>query len=156
LNKTTLGNAIRIELKLNCQVRVREFSTKEAKTEVIFEMDERQKVVFPKIFEIKIAHETCQRCYQISSGYYEAVIQLRGNRMKIEKLHEKLKKYVEKRGGFIAKVDMVENGEDIYVNDKLMTNEFFTFHRLKPIRSFRLYGMRQGRKAYRNTYSMHL
>jgi NMD protein affecting ribosome stability and mRNA decay len=37
-----------------------------------------------------------------------------------------------------------------------MANAFFHDYDLKPTRSFRLYGMKRGKKVYRNTYSLRL
>ena len=142
-------------MKLDCHVRVREVAEKEIQADLIYTV-ENEKVRFPVTLALKMGHETCRRCYQISSGYYEAVVQLRGNRMKIEKIMQNLRKFIEKREGYITKEDMVENGTDIYTSDKLATSDFFLFYRLKATRSYRLYGMKNGRKVYRNTYSMHL
>jgi NMD protein affecting ribosome stability and mRNA decay len=114
------------------------------------------KVAFDHDFKVRVAHETCQRCYRMSSGYYEGVVQLRGNRIKIERVQEKLKRFVERRGGYITRTDDVLNGVDLYVSDKEMANGFFAMTELKPERSFRLYGVRNGKKVYRNTYALHL
>lgn len=75
---------------------------------------------------------------------------------RINNLIAKITKYVQRRGGFIAKMEDIEGGKDVYVSDKLMMNEFFKDYDIKPIRSFRLYGMKRGKKLYRNTYSLHL
>jgi NMD protein affecting ribosome stability and mRNA decay len=155
MGNKALARAIRIELKLQEDVKVKAFNSEEVSAVFRAEVD-GEKVIFPKRLALKIAHETCQRCYRISSGYYEAIVQLRGNFVKINSIIARITKYVEKRGGFIAKVDKVENGKDVYVSDKLAMNEFFNYCHLKPTRSFRLYGMKNGKKVYRNTYSMHL
>lgn len=155
MTKASLSRAIKIELRLPCEVKVREFDEDEITADFIYDVD-GQKVGFPKTLALKRGHETDQRCYQMRVGYYEAVVQLRGNRMKIEKLADKLQKHIQKTGGYITKVDMVENGEDIYTSDKLATNAFMHLHKLKPVRSYRLYGVKNGREVYRNTYSIHL
>ncbi|HIH50177.1 TPA: hypothetical protein HA291_01835, partial [Candidatus Micrarchaeota archaeon] len=89
-------------------------------------------------------------------GYYEALVQLRGDWDRINSLIRNITKYVERRNGFIAKIEKVENGKDVYLSDKLMANAFFHDYDLKPTRSFRLYGMKRGKKVYRNTYSLRL
>jgi NMD protein affecting ribosome stability and mRNA decay len=81
---------------------------------------------------------------------------LRGSGERINNLIKKITKYVERREGFITKIEIVENGKDVYVSDKLIMNEFFKDYELKPKRSFRLYGMKRGKKLFRNTYSLHL
>lgn len=155
LTKLSLSRIMEIELKLKCKIKVREFSEKEVTADFIYDVD-GQKVSFGRTLILKIAHETCRRCYQIKSGYYEAVVQLRGNRVKIERLTSMLTAFIEKNGGFIAKVEKEENGEDVYTSDKLATHEFMHLHKLKPIRSYRLYGVKNGRQVYRNTFSLHL
>jgi len=156
MNNKSLSRAVKIELRLQDDVRVKKHD-KDSISAVIVTQVDGERVAFPVKFELKIAHETCQRCYWISSGYYEAIVQLRGNREKIDRLVEKIKKYVERRGGFVVKTEEMENnGLDIYTSDKLAMNEFFHDYKLKPARSFRLYGMKNGRKVYRNTYSLHL
>lgn len=155
IGNAALSRAMKIGLRLKCDVKVRDFDERGVAADFIFDV-EGEKVTFRKRLELKIAHETCQRCYQIKSGYYEAVVQLRGNRMKIEKLTERLTRFMEKKGGFIAKIENVENGSDIYTSDKLATHDFMHLYKLKPVRSYRLYGRKNGREVYRNTYSLHL
>jgi len=156
ISNKSIARAIKLGLKLPGEVKVKGFDDEQINSYITDEVD-NEKVEFPMQFAYKIAHETCQRCYRISSGYYEAVVQLRGNPEKIKNLIQKITKYVERREGFIARTEKVALGEtDLYISDKLMTNEFFHDYKLKPTRSFRLYGMKRGKKLYRNTYSLHL
>lgn len=155
MRKDSLSRAIRIGMKLQCEVKVKNYDAKNADAVMIYTVED-EKVNVPKHVSIKIKYETCQRCYRISAGYYEAVVQLRGDFNKMEKLEGRIKRYVERRGGFITKTEKTDYGLDIYASDKMMMNEFFKDYNLKPKRSFRLYGVRRGRKLYRNTYSLHL
>ncbi len=155
ISNKSLSRAIKIELKLQSDVKVKTHDAKGVDVVFVTEVD-GERVGFPKRLELKIAHETCQRCYWISSGYYEAVVQLRGDWYRINNLIAKITKYVKRRDGFIAKIEKIDNGSDVYVSNKLMMNDFFHDYELKPARSFRLYGMKRGRKVYRNTYSLHL
>ncbi|MGI0100558.1 MAG: NMD3-related protein [Candidatus Micrarchaeaceae archaeon] len=154
MSNGSLSRALRITLNTKNDVKVTAHTGKEIDASFVTEVY-GEKVIFNKRISYKVSHETCQRCYRISSGYYEAIAQLRGNAGRIDNLIAKITKYVQRRGGFIAKVDKVENGKDVYMSDKLMMNEFFHDYRLKPERSFRLYGMKRGKKLYRNTYSLH-
>ncbi len=151
----SLSRAIKIETRFKGTVKVKEYDAKGADAAFIFDVD-GEEVSVPAHVSIKITHETCRRCYQISSGYYEAVVQLRGSSKRIESLVAKIEKYVQRRGGFIAKMEDVDRGRDLYVSDKIMMNQFFKDYDLKPVRSFRLFGLKYGRKIYRNTYSLHL
>lgn len=154
MSNISLSRAAKIELRLKPEIKVTAHTGKELDAVIIFDVD-GERVSFPKKLAYKIAHQTCERCYKISSGYYEAVSQLRGDTKRIDNLIAKIIKYMQRRGGFIAKIDNVDNGKDVYVSDKLMMNQFFKDYDIKPVRSFRLYGMKNGRKVYRNTYSLH-
>lgn len=155
MSNASLSRAVKVGHRLQCEVKVIGHTGKEIDAVFVFEVD-GERVSFPRRLQYKVLHETCQRCYRISSGYYEAVIQLRGDMYRINNLIAKVTKYVQRRGGFIAKIEDVNEGRDVYVSDKLMMNEFFKDYGLKPTRSFRLYGMKRGKKLYRNTYSLHL
>lgn len=154
MSNLSLQRAVKIELKLPFEVKATGHTAKEIDATLITEVD-GDRVSFNKTFEYKIAHETCQRCYRISSGYFEAVVQLRGDRGRIDNLIAKITKYVQRRGGFIAKVDEMKEGRDVYVSDKMMMNTFFKDYDIKPVRSYRLYGERRGERLYRNTYALH-
>jgi nonsense-mediated mRNA decay protein 3 len=156
MGNKSVARSIKISLKIPDEIKVK-FHTDEFIDAIITSIVENEKVSFPKRFMYKIKHETCQRCYWIASGYYEAVVQLRGNRFRIDNLVKKLKKYIERRDGFIAKIENVENnGVDVYTSNKLMMNDFIHDYDLKATRSYRLYGMKRGKSVYRNTYSLHL
>jgi NMD protein affecting ribosome stability and mRNA decay len=157
LKNGSLGKAIEFELKLNSnwKVKVKDYGDETINAVFIFNY-ENEKVGFNKELKYKFAKQTCQRCERISGGYYEAIAQLRGSGERINNLIKKITKYVERREGFITKIEIVENGKDVYVSDKLIMNEFFKDYDLKPKRSFRLYGMKRGKKLFRNTYSLHL
>jgi NMD protein affecting ribosome stability and mRNA decay len=154
MSNPSLQRAVKIELKLPFEVKATAHTAKQIDCTFITEID-GERVSFNRTLNYEIAHETCQRCYRISSGYYEAVVQLRGDKIRIDNLITKITKYVQRRGGFIAKIDDVNEGKDVYISDKLMTNTFFKDYDIKPVRSFRLYGEKKGIKLYRNTYALH-
>jgi len=153
----SFAGAIEAELRLNSEWRVKVRDYTDGEVDCVFIKNyENEKVGFPKRLKYKIARQTCQRCERISGGYYEAILQLRGDWDRINNLIAKITKYVGRRNGFIAKMEKVENGKDLYMSDKLMANEFFHDYDIKPTRSFRLYGVKRGKRVYRNTYSLHL
>ena len=154
MSNNSLQRAVKIELKLPYDVKVSAHTAKQIDATFITEIDE-DRVSFNRTLNYEIAHETCQRCYRISSGYYEAVVQIRGDVKRTDNLIGKITKYVQRRGGFVAKIEDMGNGKDVYVSDKLMMNTFFKDYDIKPVRSFRLYGEKKGIKLYRNTYSLH-
>jgi len=154
MSNPSLQRTIKMELKLPYEVKVTGHTAKEIDATFITDID-GERASFNRTLTYKIAHETCQRCYRISSGYYEAVVQARGDEKRIDNLIAKIIKYVQRRGGFIAKIEDMRDGKDIYASDKLMMNAFFKDYDIKPVRSFRLYGEKKGVKLYRNTYSIH-
>ena len=154
MSNASLQRAVKIALKSPYDVKVTAHTGKQIDATFITEVD-GERVSFNRTLDYKITHETCQRCYRISSGYYEALVQLRGNKGRIDNLIAKITKYLQRRGGFIAKIEVAKDGKDVYVSDKLMMNTFFKDYNIKPARSFRLYGEKRGIRLYRNTYALH-
>lgn len=156
ISNKSLSKVINTYLRIrNCNIKVRSFDGKMAHCEAIFAVD-NDFARFPLELHIKDEHKTCQTCYRKSSGYFEAVIQLRGDPERVERMVVKIAKYVEKKGAFVGKVDKQVHGSDVYVSDKTIANEFFSMTKLKPKRSYVLYGLVRGREVYRNVYSLYL
>ncbi|MDE1851933.1 MAG: hypothetical protein KGH69_04580 [Candidatus Micrarchaeota archaeon] len=105
---------------------------------------------------IKYSKTLCDMCYKKSSDYYEAVVQLRGNPSKVERLAASLERYFERRNQFVSKIEREDNGLNVYLSDKRMASEFMSNKRLKPTMSYTLAGIKSGRKIYKNTYALHL
>ncbi len=154
--KRVLGKAIMHNIGSEFEVGVLEFGRRGIAKCRITKKFEEGPVSFDADIEIKQQHETCQRCFRISSGYYQGIVQFRGDREKMDRLTAKLSRYLERRESYITKVEEATNGVDVYVSNKEVANNFFMDHDLKPLRSFRLWGMKKGKKVYRNTYSLHV
>jgi nonsense-mediated mRNA decay protein 3 len=154
--KRVLGRAINHEIGSQYEVGVLDFGRNNVARCMITRKTDDGDIKFEAEFDIKQLHETCQRCFRISAGYYQGIVQLRGNREKMDRLMAKLSRYLERRKSYITKVEDVSNGIDIYVSNKEETNNFFMAHDLKPLRSYRLWGMKMGKKVNRNTYSLHV
>lgn len=86
------------------------------------------------------------------SGYYEAVVQFRGGKEKVEHIAAALQRYLEKNGAFVAKIDEKEHGVDVFASDKKVALSFISVRHLKWKGSFELHGEKRGRRLYRNTY----
>ncbi len=108
------------------------------------------RITFDDEIEIKTKYALCNTCRKVRGGYYEAIVQLRG--IKSESLLYALRGYAKANGTFISKVETEAAGYNAYVGDKKIAAAFFSFYRLKPERSYTLYGMKNGKKLYRNTY----
>ncbi|MCL5412656.1 MAG: 60S ribosomal export protein NMD3 [Candidatus Marsarchaeota archaeon] len=113
-------------------------------------------VSFTRSVELRRAHETCTDCFRRSSGYYEAVVQLRGDPDSVRRTLAGLTRYVEKNDAFVSKVETLPYGVDAYTSDKLVTAAYLSSRGIKAGRSYTLYGMRHGKRLYRNIYSVRL
>jgi NMD protein affecting ribosome stability and mRNA decay len=139
-----------------CEIRIKNYDEKAALVEVTYPVGDDDHVSFDKEITLKMMHKICQECYRKSSGYYEAIIQLRGSKEKIERTLQKVTKYLTERGAFIAKLEEVDTGVDIYVSDKLLAKGFFSYSKLVPKASYTLYSIRNGKEIYRHTYLLRL
>ena len=156
LDNDSMAAAIWASLHNNkCKVEVTGFNDIGAESNITLET-EYGSVRFEKKIKVKRTHEMCTECFRMRSGYYEAIVQLRGNPQRIDSMIGKLTRYLEKRNTLITKAESVNNGVDIYTTDKLVTSEFMKDYELKPTRSYTLYGLKHGNKLYRNTYLLRL
>jgi len=115
-----------------------------------------ENVQFEKELHIKFLKGLCGRCYRIRAGYYEAVVKIRGDSERAERFLEKLSVFLENYGTFISKIDERMEGYDIYIGDKAAVNKFFGSDRKikRPIMAYEFSGMKNGKKLYRNIYSV--
>ncbi len=98
----------------------------------------------------RIKQSLCEICSQKLSGYYEAIIQLRGgysDNAFVEKLLRSLEKHT-----FITKIVELNEGIDVYCGDKKVVSSLLSAMKLKPKTSYSLYGIKKGRKVYRTTF----
>ncbi|MGI0141538.1 MAG: NMD3-related protein [Candidatus Micrarchaeales archaeon] len=104
---------------------------------------------------LKYQKVMCPKCNRQSAGYYEGIIQLRGNPEKAARMLHRLEKYYFERDEFISRMEKVNNGVDLYVSSKKLATAFIAERGLKAVMSYELYGLKHGKKLYRNTYSLH-
>ena len=151
VSKNSLKDAIRHSLGTKCNISVISFD--ESSAAVRFSCQEEMGMVeFEKKIRIETKRTMCMDCYRRTSGYYEAVVQLRGDNGKADMIMKKLINFIEVRGAFVSRIDELSNGYNIYISDKKITASFFQLNKLKPKRSFTLYGVKRGNKVYRNAY----
>lgn len=94
----------------------------------------------------------CEKDSRRRAGYYEAVVQFRGDEGKVSRTAASLQKFVERNNGFITRTEQKEHGMDIFVSDKKLARAFIMARRLSFKSSFKLQGERHGKRLYRNTY----
>jgi len=104
---------------------------------------------------IKYVQTICDRCSRASSGYYEAIIQLRGASEKVEKMRAKMQPVLE-QNSFISKIVECRRGVDFYVGSRKVAEEALAEFGLRPIVSNKLYGVKDGQRIYRTTFSVRL
>ncbi len=154
-DKNSLKEAMQQALKSKCSISIVDFDWKIALLKFTCEVDGNQ-ATFEKKIHIKVKKTMCMDCYRRTSGYYEAVIQLRGPREPVDRMLKKFTNFIDVRGAFVSRLDELPNGYDIYMSDKKMAGNFFQYYDLKPKRSYTLYGMKRGNKLYRNIYLLRL
>jgi len=94
---------------------------------------------------------TCPRCSRISGGYYEAIIQLRGDRKKCEKQAAMILKRLVKKT-FISKTEEKEEGIDIYVGDSKAVVGLMGELGVRALITKKLVGRDEGKTLYRTTF----
>lgn len=143
----------------NFEVEV-EASSKSRKREVIgrgkrksVELKERKQT------DIKLEEMTCERCSKISSGYYEAVVQIRdsGERVKDAlKIAQEVIRNSKNRKAFISDFEETENGVNLLVGSKSaakkMVKKISSQYKTERKSAKTLYGEEEGQRKYRSTY----
>jgi nonsense-mediated mRNA decay protein 3 len=105
----------------------------------------------PFIFDKKVV--ICPDCSKIAGGYYESIIQLRGNRKKVAKYSKILTKML-KRRTFITKTEEKHGGVDIFAGSTRVVLEAVAELGLRAKITRKLVGTKEGKRAYRATFSI--
>jgi nonsense-mediated mRNA decay protein 3 len=106
-------------------------------------------------FEIVFDKALCENCSREVSGYYEAIVQLRGDKSRVEKFAGKLERILTKET-FISKIIESRNGIDIYAGSKQAVAAALNYLNCKPNISDKLYGVKDGKRIFRRTYCIRL
>lgn len=104
---------------------------------------------------IKYTPTLCDKCTRQNSGYFEAIIQLRGSEEKVSKMNAKMAAALE-RDSFISKIKETKRGVDLYVGSKQVAAEAIAKFNFKPKISNKLHGIKDGQRIYRTTFSIRL
>jgi len=97
----------------------------------------------------------CTDCSRASGGYFEAIVQFRGDEKLREKLAEKFRRFIAQKT-FIAHIAHVKEGIDIYTGSRPATEEVLAQLGVRSRASFKLAGVREGKRIYRATYAIRL
>lgn len=120
---------------------------------LIFTVKGKKKVVLAANVEIKTV--MCAYCSRMSGGYYEGLIQLRGNPKKINKYADIFFKKLSKKT-FIAKEEEKHGGLDIYVGSSKAVVNLLPELKVDALITKKLVGRREGKRLYRTTFLLRL
>jgi nonsense-mediated mRNA decay protein 3 len=136
--------------------RARERSSRDLGSRVLsfqFRNGDRKKTII-RNWELKTVDTTCQNCSRISGGYFEAILQLRGDTDKVERKAQKLGTELGRKT-FISKWEEMHGGLNLYVGSTRVVFEILQKLGLKPSKiSKKLTGRREGKKMYRTTFAV--
>jgi len=106
---------------------------------------------------LKIAYKNmqCTTCERSSGNYHEAIIQLRGDPIRVERARKRLIRRIEQKT-FIAKVEPMHGGVDIFVGIKKDIEVILRREGHKFVRTEKLVGQREGQRLYRSTFLLRL
>ncbi len=102
-------------------------------------------------FELRREGSVCTNCSRKTSGYFEAIVQLRGDFDTIGKTLGKLERKLEK-STTISRLEELREGVDLYVVSKKATGEALSELGLHFTTSNKLFGVRDGQRIYRTTF----
>jgi nonsense-mediated mRNA decay protein 3 len=115
-----------------------------------------KETVMKENVDFEIHDTTCPDCSRASGGYFEAIIQLRGEKEKVERKAQKLGTELGRRT-FISKWEEMHGGQDLYVGSTRIVFETLQKVGLKPSKiSKKLTGRREGKKMYRTTFAVRI
>jgi len=100
---------------------------------------------------VNYSKEICIDCSRTASGYFEAIIQVRGEkRERVEKMAREISKII-LRKSFIPKVEELKEGIDIYCGSRNEAIAALNVLRLGFRRTEKLAGERDGKRLYRTS-----
>ncbi len=105
-------------------------------------------------YDVEIKTVLCRDCSRLSAGYFEAIIQLRGNPLKIEKKADYIIKQIYKKGAFVAKIEEKKEGLDLYVSSSKKALEVIKENGYTHKISRKLHGLKEGKRVYRTTIAL--
>jgi nonsense-mediated mRNA decay protein 3 len=100
---------------------------------------------------VEIKTSLCRYCSRASGGYYQGIIQLRGNPKKVEKYADMLVKKLSKIT-FITKEEEKHGGLDLYVGNSKAIIGLLSEMKINATITRKLAGLEQGKRFYRTTF----
>ncbi|MDD5022807.1 MAG: NMD3-related protein [Candidatus ainarchaeum sp.] len=104
-------------------------------------------------FQTKFEKTICPSCSRRSGGYYEAIIQLRGDRHRINSNSKKLITLLGSKT-FVTKVEEKREGIDLFVGSSKAVFELLKEISYSYKISRKLFTQKEGRRLYRTTFAI--
>lgn len=105
---------------------------------------------------VEVLWTTCRECSKVSGGYFEAIVQLRGDEAKVAKYREKFIAALSKKT-FIAKEKPEKaGGIDLYIGSSRAVFGLMQELGLDAKITRKLVGAEQGKRKYRTTFAIRL
>ncbi|MDO8553413.1 MAG: NMD3-related protein [Candidatus Micrarchaeota archaeon] len=122
---------------------------------VVFFIKKGAKIVkIVKNIIVKLQNATCSDCGRISSGYFEAIIQLRGERKLSINKYERIFTTELSKVTFVSKVEEKKEGLDLYVGNTKAVMAVLRELGLTYKISRTLFGRKEGRNVFRTTFAI--
>jgi len=111
------------------------------------------KITLKQDWEPETRNAICEDCSRLSSGYFEAIIQIRGAHVNVQSKAKKLLAALQKKT-FIPRMEDMHGGLDIYAGSSKAVSAVLAESGLKPAVSRKLFGRKEGKLIYRTTYAI--
>ncbi len=111
---------------------------------------------------LKFERTQCFECSRQTGGFFDSIVQIRFHKDAMpffEKLPPKIKKlsrFIQDRGGRVAKVEEDENGVDVFVSGITAAMQASQALSSKVIHTRKLIGRKNGKDLYRHTFCIRI
>jgi len=124
---------------------------------VTFFIKKREKILkINKMINVNYMINMCTDCSRMSGGYFESIIQLRGNPEKINSFAKKLEREIAKIT-FVSKVEEKKEGIDLYIGSTHAVLDLIKEIGHRYTISKKLAGVnKEGKRQYRTTFAIRL
>ncbi len=117
--------------------------------------EEGAKIAYTHPFVVKYTEHMCPNCGRIGSSYHEAIIQIRGDPLRVESARKRLVRRLERRT-FLQDVAPMHGGMDIQVGEKRDVENILRLEGYKFVRTEKLVGEKNGKPLLRSTFLLRL
>ncbi|MFH2106226.1 MAG: NMD3-related protein [Candidatus Micrarchaeota archaeon] len=111
--------------------------------------------ILEKDVDIKYNKKLCSDCGRVHGGYFEAIIQLRGDKGLVERYAKKIVDMIQKYS-FVSNVENIKEGVDVYSGNTRESFKILSIMKLKYHSTKKLFGIKDGHRIYRTTFAVRL